>query len=65
MRSKIATSNEYNKIRGRKQVRGGQEWGLRGKQVRKGEGLAVEDRVGGLSRVRNSRTTEMECARAY
>ena len=49
-------------------MRGGQEWGLRhrnvgpgGEQVRKGEGLAVEgQQVGGLSRVRNSRATEME-----
>ena len=71
MRSKIATSNEYKRGRGlteQRQVWGGQEWGLRhrnvgpgGEQVRKGEGLAVEgQQVGGLSRVRNSRATEME-----
>jgi len=40
-----------------------------GEQVRKGEGLAVEGQQGlsrmeGLSRVRNSRATEMECVRA-
>jgi hypothetical protein len=51
LRSKIATSNEYKKgtQAEQRQIRGGQEWGLRrrnvgprGEQVRKGEGLAVK-----------------------
>ena len=51
MRSKIATSNEYKKGTEQRQVRGGQEWGLRhsnvgpgGEQVRKGE-ISLKNRI--------------------